>query len=166
MTLGSLSVLDQETTILQISQLQKQTFWDNNFLNKRKFVYMANISVYLHYLLWAFTLLTLIAVYVTPYFPQTIYNDNWSLPTKFFVKTSAYLFFTYGYYIGIGHENYYAYTILHGYLQMNTLKAYLRHELHRYEKIDLTEKISSYKYQSLIEGAFLRCIKQHKKIVT
>lgn len=144
-------------------------FWDNNFLNKhekREYNRIVKISIFLQYISWVAILLFVIAIFTAQYFPRIIYNEHWPKSTKLVVKTVAYLYTFIAYYMAITHVCFYVYTILHGYLQMKTLKAYLRHEFREYEKIDLNKKMYSYKYQSLVGGAFLRCIKQHKRVVT
>lgn len=106
--------------------------------------------------------LVYISVTTAPYLPHASSNENGSYLTTFTVYTGT----VFGYFMAIAHESFYAYIILHGFFQMHTLRAYLRHEFCQYEKVDLNEIINSFRYQSLIDGALLRCIKQHKRLVT
>lgn len=163
------SLFDEEKSILEVNELRIHYFWDNNFLNKqdkRKFDRNVKIHVYLQYISYAMTIPILTCVVIAPYFPPSLCNENWPFLARFIVQIFGYICVTIGYFLAIIHESFYAYTILHGYFQMQTLKAYLRYEFLRYEKIDLTGKIYSYKYQTLIEVSLLRCIKQHKILVT
>lgn len=168
MTLLSLQILDQQKALREISQLRVQSFWHNHFLNESeqcKINRSGKISVYLHYIFLVFAVLALITQCTSSYLPQTIFNENWSDLTKIFLKAFIYFAFLFGYYLAVAHVSLYAHTILHGYFQMKTLTAYLQHEFREYAKIeDEKEKINSYRYQTLIEGALLRCIKQHKRI--
>lgn len=153
---------------MEVNQLRVQCFWDYSFLNeaeKRKFDHHAKVSIYSHYIAWVITVVTFIFLCTAPYFPPAVYNEDWSYLGRFFVKTCGYVYVLFGFYLLTTHECFCAYTVLHGYFQLNTLKAYLRHEFQRYAKVDLEDKIKSFKYQALIEGALLRCTKHHKKLV-
>lgn len=167
--LSSLEILCNEKSILELKEFRKQYFWDNNFFIKREkleYDFKVKMSVFAHYASWFIIVLVCISIITTPFFPQTIFNEEWSYLTQLFVKASAYLFVLFGYYIVATYEGFYAYTILHAYFQMNILTVYLRHEFRHYENMDLSDKIYSYRYQTLIQSALLRCIKQHKRVVT
>lgn len=168
MVLVCVSLLSEEKAIMEVNQIRKQYFWDNNFLNKREKRELdrnMKVYVYSHYVAWLITIVMFITMCTAPYFPQPFYNDHWSSLKKNIAKTAGYLYVLFGYYLLNAHECFFAYTILHSYFQLNILRAYLLHELERYEETYLNKKLNSYRYQALVEGALLRCIKQHKIVL-
>lgn len=166
MVFDCLSLLRDEKTIVEINQFRIDYFWNNNFIHTHeKLNRIVTTYVYLQWCLWFTAITTNIGVWTSNYFPQILYANS-SIFMKILLRLFAYFCFTFGYYVALTHESYYVYIILHGYLQIYTLKAYLQQEFRRYENFDLNTQINSYRYQSLIEGVFLRCIKQHKIIAT
>lgn len=165
----SLSLLDHEKTIIELNECRVEYFWDANFLNecdKYKFDRRANFHVYVHYVSWTIAICVFTSMCTIPYYPEYAYSENWSHLTQVVVKVVLYFFGLFGYYAAGSHAGFYAYTILHSYNQMDTLRAYLRYEFRRYEEIDPNERVYSNRHQTLIEGALLYCIQQHERVVT
>lgn len=168
MILSCLSICDGRKTSVEVNEMKIQYFWDNTFLSKqrkRKFCRTMKLMVYTHYLLWVSMILLTIFMGFTLYVFDHICPEDWPYLTKFAVRVYLHLACLFGIYLGTTHECFYAYNILHAYFQLNTISAYLRQEFCRYGKIILDDKMHSYKYQTLVGGVLLRCIKhKHKKL--
>lgn len=167
MILSCLSIYDEKKTSVELNEMRTQYFWDNTFLSKLRkceFYRIMKLIIYAHYLLWISITLLAIIMGFTSYVFDHICPEDWPCLTKFVVKVYLHLLISFGFYLGTTHECFYAYNILHAYFQLNTIGAYLRQEFCRYGKIILDNKMHSYKYQTLVEGVLLRCIKQHKKL--
>lgn len=94
-----------------------------------------------------------------------VYNPSWPFLARY-VYIAAFLIATVcGYYVGIAHESFFTYVVLHGYFQMKVLVDYLRVEFLQFKGMPLERKFFSEDYQLRTKEILVKCI-EHYQILT
>lgn len=158
----------EEETMVELQEMRTRHFWSTDFLGareKRRFAYQIKYFNFLQCLMWCLAASVVVLANETPNIYSTfVYNQDWPNWFKNLYKCGAYVFTSFSYYIGNGHECYFAYNISHMYLQMNLLRAHVRQEMGRYRKKKLKDKIWSSVYQSRVREIFKRSVNQYNML--
>lgn len=143
----------------ELELMRKEYFWSLAATRTSEM----KIYTYLTTLLWVFMLIIVVGLHIYGNHPKIVVY-NFTIFEYTICKVLFYLHVMGAYFIGNAHLCFYCHVIIHGYLQIEVLTAYLQKELGRFKTMTFEEKIVSIRYQSTIEAALLRSIQHHQML--
>lgn len=161
MIISKISLNIYQKPMEEMDQLRKKKFWSTNLLSQFD-KGTVKYYMFLQYLLWFFSLLTIIFIAITPVsHPEFMCRSYWPWYIQLLYKIMFLLYSIFGYYIGNVSVAYYTYVVLHSHFQIKMIYPYITQQL---GNISAKEKFYSKSYQQGAREVLVRCIRHYHTI--